>query len=442
MPIGSFESGWENYDHTSGPALREEGKTLLKGGTVAPNWLLRLGTEDFTDRLISAEVTFSREGEAGMRFNVLGSLRALQYERARVSFSFGYGTKVVPYFRGRLADPFDATSGLNSEATAYALKTELGQRYFAQRLDYGEWDLRDAFDDVIDRFGADTDRFEFRGTHSTELAPDIGEFGLEVSLSEALDTILEPMQFVMYDQPGGMVIVERSHLASLGTDEVFSGAGTYEPQDYPKDGFTFSESMRTFYSSVVIFRRDETFAGGGGPTVPGLGPPAGRGSPHVDTPEDEYAVYAEETIANSGQFNVQQGRNYLVPDYPGGQEHAEREALLLKTAIERGVGRFEWVCHPIDFSIGDHFTVIRHEQIVDPDTIFDPATYSVPQMDAVSYACVADEITFTLVARDDASSAPSEGRWTMTVSGYAFEKERTTIRPGSSTSIGLAVAPS
>ena len=70
---------------------------------------------------------------------------------------------------GRLAAPTDAISGLYSEATAYDLKTELGQRYFAQRLNYGGEDLRDTFADIIDRFGADTDRFEFRGTHSTEL---------------------------------------------------------------------------------------------------------------------------------------------------------------------------------------------------------------------------------------------------------------------------------
>ena len=430
MPIGSFESGWENYDHTSGPALREEAKVVDKVGTAAPNWRFQLGTEDWTNRLVSGEVTFSKEGDGGMRFVVAGSLRALQYERAPVKFWFGYGTKLVPYFVGRLAAPTDAISGLYSEATAYDLKTELGQRYFAQRLNYGGEDLRNTFADIIDRFGADTDRFEFRGTHSTELANDVGEFGLEITLLEALETVFEPMQFIMFAQPGGMVVVDRSHLASLGTDNVFSGAGTYEPGDYPTNGFTFSESMQNFYSDVTIFRRNETFAGGGGPGVLGLGP----ASSDASEPE-EYDVYVSLEIANSGQFNVQEGREYIIADYPGQQEHAEMEAELIKTAIERGVGRFEFTHPPLDFSIGDHFTVVRHEQIHDPSAFRNPAIANIPQIDAVSYACVAEEITFPFDFQSDSRWGP------MITSGLAFEKERVTIRGGSSTSLGLAVAP-
>ena len=434
MPIGSFESGWENYDHTDGPALREESKTLLKDATISPNWRLVLGTEDWTSRLKSAEVTFSREGESGARFDVAGSLRALEYERARTSFYFGYGTKLVPYFRGRLADPWDQVSGLASEASAYGLKTELGHRQFQQRVNYSGWDLRDAFGDVIDRFGADTDRFEFRGTHSTELAEKLGSFAIGTTLAEALDTILEPMQFIMYDQPGGMVIVERSHLASLGTDNVFSGAGHFEPEDYPMHGFSFSESMRNFYSGVRVFRHNENYQGGGGPGVLGLGPADSNGENL-----DEYDVYAEEDIANSGQFNVQEGRFYDVADYPGQQEHAESEALLLKNAIERGVGRFEWRCHPCDFSIGDHFTVVRHEQIHDPSSAFDRNVYAQPQIDAVLYACVAEEIVFSLAAGEPGQRSGEGERWSMTVSGLAFEIQRVTIQGGSTTSLGLAV---
>ena len=113
------------------------------------------------------------------------------------------------------------------------MKTELGQRQFQERVNYSGEDLRAAFDDVIDRFGADTDRFEFRGTHSTELAEKLGSFAIGTTLAEALDTILEPMQFIMYDQTGGMVIVERSHLVSLGTDNVFRALGISSPKIIP-----------------------------------------------------------------------------------------------------------------------------------------------------------------------------------------------------------------
>jgi hypothetical protein len=437
MPIGSFESGWEDYDHTTGPALISEGKELYKGGTQAPNWRLQIGTEEFTSRLVSCEVTFSKEGESGMRFSVAANLRALQYERARVSFWFGYGEKLVPFFRGRLALPVDAANGLNGEAEAFGLATQLGNRYFQGRVNYGGTDLRAAVADIWDRFGADEDRFDFWGEHTTELTRKLGSFGLEVSLLEALRTVLEPMQFQGYDQAGGMYIVQRGHLASLGTDEVFSGAGHYEPEDYPKDGFIFSESMQNQYASVTVFRRNEEWAGGGGEGAP-VGPPPAN--PDESELGDEYAVYANVPVTNSGIFQVHEGRDYVIADYPGQQEHAEREAELLATAISRGVGRFDWTPHPIDFSIGDHFTVIRHEQIIDPSAHFDYSVYSVPRLDAVSYACVAEEITFSLVAKDDPSLAPDTQRWgPMTVSGQAFESARTTLRPASSSPITLAV---
>ena len=34
---------------------------------------------------------------------------------------------------------------------------------------------------------------------------------------------------------------------------VFSGAGHYDPEDYPADGFVFDQSQANFYSDVVIF---------------------------------------------------------------------------------------------------------------------------------------------------------------------------------------------
>lgn len=414
--IGSFENAWRNYDHTTGPALKEEAKVQNKAGTAAPNWRIEIGGQNFTPRLQSWDIAFSREGESSVRFAVVGNLRALQYERAAVEIWFGYGTKLVPYFKGRLAEPTDSASGLVSEASAYGWATQLGQRYFQSRVNYAGWDLRDAVADIIDRFGMDPSRFDFWGTHSAELAEDIADFGLDVSLLEGLQTVLEPMQFQGYDAPYGLYIVKRGYLADLGTDEVYSGAGTYEPEDYPKDGFTFGQSMANFYSDVVIFRRKNEYAGGGGAGVTDLGP-TGDGDP------DEYAVYAIEPVADPGPFTVNEGRDYVVADYPGGQEHAEREAALLATSLSRGVGRFSCAMPPIDFEPGDHLTIIRHEQLHDPDAFQDFGNYYLPRIDAVSYACVVEEINFP------ADFTSDSGRWgPMTISGYAFEKERETIR--------------
>ena len=425
-PIGSFDEAWEDYnrDAATTPALIEEAKNPVKSGGNAPNWRLRIGTEEYTNRMVSAEVTFSSEGDSSIRFVVAGNLRALQYERARVELWFGYGTKLVPYFRGRLADPVDMASGLHSEATAYGLGTQLGNRYAQGRIDYGGWDLRDAWWDLIDRFGAEPDRFDFWGEHSTTLANDISEFGLEGSLREIEETILEPMQFKSFDHPGGMRIVKRSHLSTLGTENVFSGAGHYNVQHYPKDGFTFDQSMQNFYADVVIFRRTNEYAGGGGE--------GGSGTPD----DNEYAVYATEPVADPGPFHVHEGRDYVVADYPGGQEHAEREAELLATALGRGVGRFEWRCFPIDFAPGNHFTVTRNELIHDATYFGVNHWFALPQIDAVDYACVAEEVVLRI-------GAAGEGeRWSMTVSGTAFEESRTTVREaGTPIEIDLGVPP-
>ena len=441
MPIiGDFESAWEDYDHTTGPALITEGKDLEKVGSKAPNWRLVIGTENFTRRLINAEVTFSREGESSMQFTVIGNLRAAGYERARVSFWFGYGTKLVPYFRGRLAFPTDAPSGLASTAHAYGLATQLGQRYFLNRADYGGWDLRDAVADIWDRFGADLDRFDFWGEHSTELANDISSFGHEVSLLEALQTVLEPMQFKGYDVPHGMYLVKRGHLADLGTDEVFSGAGHYDPEDYPANGFLFDQSQMNFYSDVVVFRRKDEFAGGGGPGVMGANP--------AEADSDEYDVYVDKDVAGDsgvadpGPFTVHEGRIYPVPDYPGQQEHAERERELLVTSLSRGVGPASWKCHPIDFSPGDHLTVNVDEQYHDPDYLFSRGTYRQSRIDRVSYAYLIDEITFRMSSRMAGDTAVGTESWAMDTSGLAFEKDREVIRPaGSPTAIDLGVTP-
>ena len=132
-----------------------------------------------------------------------------------------------------------------STASAYGLATQLGQRYFFSRADYGGWDLRDAVADIWDSFGADLDSFDFWGEHSTELANDISSFGHEISHLEALQTVLEPMQFKGYDTPYGMYLVKRGHLADLGTDEVFTGAGTYDPEDYPQVASSSTSRKRT-----------------------------------------------------------------------------------------------------------------------------------------------------------------------------------------------------
>lgn len=441
MPIGSFQSAWEGYEHTDGPALLSEARDLEKTGAKAPNWRLKIGGEDYTRRLISASVTYSREGTASMQFAVIGNLRAADKQRAPMRFWIGYGTKLIPYFTGRLANPVDSPSGLYSEASAYALATQLGQRYFQHRTDYAGWDLRAAVNDLWDNhFGASDERLEFLGMHSTTLAEDLSSFGYEVSMLEALQTLLEPMQFIAYDQLAGIFTIKRNHLASLGTVDPMAGAGHYDPHEYPKDGFTFDQSMANFYDDVTIFRRKDTYAGGGGPGVSGANP---------DEPDsDEYDVFVNKVVAgdsgisNPNPFVVNEGRDFVVADYPGQQEHAARERGLLVASFSRGVGRGEWECFPCDYDLGDHVVVRRDEQIHDPAYLFSRGTYRQSQIDRVGYLMSVEETNFTMRARMVGSTAVGAESWAMNVAGPAFEAERTTIRPaGTPITIDLGVAP-
>ena len=290
------------------------------------------------------------------------------------------------------------------------------------------------------RFGADLDRFDFWGTHSTELANNIASFGHEISLLEAIQTVCEPMQFLGRDMPHGMYEIKRGHLADLGTDEVFSGAGHYDPEDYPVDGFVFDQSQANFYSDVVIFRRKETYAGGGGPGVTGANP--------AEPDSDEYDVYVDKDVAGDdgvsdpGPFTVHEGRIYPVPDYPGQQEHAERERELLVTSLSRGVGPASWKPHPIDFAPGDHLTVNVDEQYHDPDYLFSRDTYRQSRIDRVSYAYLVEEIAFRMSSRMVGDTAVGTDSWAMDTSGLAYEKDRETIRAaGSPTAIDLGVTP-
>ena len=173
--------------------------------------------------------------------------------------------------------------------------------------------------------------------------------------------------------------------------------------------------MANFYDDVIIFRRKDEFAGGGGPGLQGANP--------EEADSDEYDVFVNKRpnatigwagdsgVANPGPFLVNEGRDYVVADYPGQQEHAERERELLLTALGRGVGHFEWQCFPCDFDIGDHLTVYRDEQFHDPDYLFSSTHYSQARIDRIGYGCVVEETTFSMTAATvgDGSSATAVG---------------------------------
>jgi hypothetical protein len=448
--IGDFDSAWENYEHNGGPALIDEAKVAVKAGDLRPNWRIKIGTEDMTRRLIDAEVTFNATGESGMTFRVATQLHKQGYERARVQLWIGYGNKLVPFFRGKLADPKDSPSGLFSEAAAYGLSTQLGARHFGGRVSYQGWDLRDAFWDIVERFGADQDRFFFDGEHSQIIEGEEGEetatsgvaeFGLEHTMLEAMQAILPQMGFAGFDQAGGMFVVRKPPRA----DEVTRSSlvGILDDGHYPQGGFTYDQSTRNMYSKVIVFRRNEDFAAGGEPGVAtdegmttdedgGAVPAAFEGSEAENkatktwragrSKASEYAVYAEHDVDNSGPFNVHEGRAYIIPDWAGSQEHAEREAEWWADSFSAGVGRYQLTdISPIDFSLYDDFGLERREERRTPEghASFGQLYWtSRGDIYDVLYACQVESMTLRI----------AQQTFRMSLEGPAVVKEETLVQ--------------
>lgn len=457
MRIGDFDSFWENYDSRSGPALVAESKVRAKIGDARPNWRLYVGTTDYTNRLVSAEVTYSMtDGSSGMRFSVAGSEYAKRRERSPVRFWIGYGTKLVPYFAGQLAEPTDSRSGLYSEATAYGLGARMGQLYLGGRVSYKGYTVEDAWWDLIARFeaggnpgGPDIDRFDFPSGITDTVEADGAEqgFGLEHSFAEVEQTLLEPMGLIPYDQIGGLRLVRRP--ARLDKVADASLVATFNESDYPADpGYVVSASQRNIYDKVVVFRRTEEYAGGG---ARGAGAGAAveaafagsTGDISANAPgteggnkSDEYAVYAEAEVINTSTVEISPHRIYFEPDFLGTQAQAAVRAAQLANSFSAGAGRFEWGCFPVDLALNEAFGVVRTEEVHSSFPTI--GTVSLGDRYAVTYGNVAEEITFTLEAPQ---GAMDPGHLGMTISGPCVERSRVLVRAGSSSSLDLAVSP-
>lgn len=457
--IESFPGGWENYDHQSGPALVERAQERVKAGPGQFKKRLKIGGIDLTEQLVSCDVNFNEDGESGMTLEVGYPLNRTEMERARTELWIGYGDRLIPYFRGKLFEPKDSPSGLFSSATAYGLATQLGQRHMRGRVSYAGWDLREAFWDLIDRFGADKDRFFFDGEHSQILDGEESEsgglpdFGLEVSMREVETAILEQMSFGAFDIPGGMHVVQK--LPRIDAAERRNLNHIWRDQHYLQDGFEFSQPSRNFFSRVVVFRRNEEFGGGGAPTPEGSGMvPDGEGGWFPNTMDgseadtrrntswrpdrdwrSEYAVYAEKSVSNSGMFNVHEGRADIVPDYPGQQEHAVREAEWRANAYSAGVGPFTFNCPPCDFGLHDVFGVERIEEVrehLGPTGFRQLVNSALGRLDSVLYSCIVRGINLHI---DNTGE-------TMQVTGDGAVRDRSVVRPGGSlTPIRLGVSP-
>lgn len=416
--------------------LVEKAKNPIKVGDNAPAWRLTIGGEDLSDRLVSAEVTYSSSGESGMTFTLARNLYSHNRERQFVNLEIGYGSTLVPFFLGRLSQPKDHRSGLYSEATAYGPSGDLGSRYFRGRVSYANMDAATAALDIWNRcFAGDNSAALFSwNAPTTTLEGDLETFGFEHSFLEALQAVLEPLGLIGADQPDGNFVVRQP----LRMDQVTRAnlQGIFGEGSYPKDpGYSFGESTRNIYNNVVIARRSEEYAGGSaaGAGQPGMVQDAqgnwvpaefygsgaqtsanASGNPNK-TPESEYAVYAERPVLENGQEPAFRRRANITADYPGTQVSAAALAEHIAASLSVGVGRSEIEISPCDYALYDVFGVEREEQTLASE----PGAVSGP-LDNVLYANQIEEITLNIAL----------STFRMALSGSGAERERTNIRPG------------
>src|SRR5215218_1267568 len=446
MPIGDYDPFWEGYRHSSGPSLIDEAKAHYNGYGPGPNWRLQIGTREMTDRIVEAEVTYSAEGESAMHFIVSSQIQKREYERAPIFLWIGYGTKLVPYFFGRVDMPSDSRSSLFSEVSAFGISTEMGRRYFGGRVSYADWDLEAAWWDLISRFGGEQNSYAFDAGSTTLVEGDLETFGLEHTIREAEEAILEPLGLVGVDQPGGTHVVKRPF--RMDTLTRANLAGIFDQGDYPKDGFTQADRMKNYYAKVVVLRRNEEWAGGGsaGEGAPGMviandgswvpqayfGSTAEMIESQLENPgRVEYAVYAEREVASSSRYDVPKGDVYMVPDFSGTQMKALDEAEQLASGYSAGVGTYEFTCPVVDFAPYDHFGVTR---------TFEDREFGLGSLDYTSvgslwgalYGCRVENTTLNI----------AKNTMHMTVSGSQAERERWLIRASDpAVTINLGVSP-
>lgn len=453
--IGDFDSFWENYDSRSGPALVAESKEKIKTGDARPNWRLEVGTTNYSKRLISAEVTYSiADGSSGMRFTVSGSEYARRRERTAVRFWIGYGTKLVPYFFGQLAEPTDSRSGLYSESTAYGLGGRMGQLSIGGRLSYKNWTVENAWWDLIARFeaggnpgGPDIDQFDFQSGVTDMVEADGAQqgFGAEHMFLEVEQTLFENMGLIAYDQIGGLRLVRRPARLDKVVDAPL--VATFNESEYPADpGFTISANQRNIYDKVIVFRRSEKYASGGargtgadaaveaafaGSTADNkANVPGEEGGAKVD----EYAVYAERDVVNTSTIEISPHRIYWEADFMGTQAQAVTRAQQLANSFSSGAGQFEWGCFPVDLPLNEAFGVVRTEEV--RAGVSSPPQVSLGPRYAVLYGCVGEEISLLL---EPPQGSTDPGHFGMTMRGPTLERSRSQVRAGSSYALDTAV---
>lgn len=302
-----------------------------------------------TKRLIQATVNYDAEGGASARVQLTG--RAAGYEGYILRIRAGFGRETDRIFVGEVRDVVDMASTNTTEIIAYGTSTIRGTQRLNMALDYSGLTLRQAMDHINDDVGRGGSAMEFGsfgmlGGHeyiihdpdaepaeTKSKQPGHGFFPSEATWQETERALLEPTDYVSYDNPLGHVIHKKPEIRRGGNPVNYTWwwYPNVKMDAYPKGGFEFKAGAHQIYDRVIVFRRIQDY--GEYVTV-------NQGAGFPKRVREFYQVYAEAKVNRTGLWAAWKNTDHYVPDFNGSQAEAEREAGRLAVDFANVKGSF------------------------------------------------------------------------------------------------------
>lgn len=259
---------------------------------------------DFSDKLISATVTYSTDvGGSGLVFDTMGSLE--DYEDAPIDLWLGYGDMMLPYFVGNIISPKDNEVLNTSSGTAYGPFKNMNQVIGSRETFVGQT-LQWLIMEMAYRSQMRGGDIEIRGGKNYNI-DGLDVFPFDTTCIDVLNTVFEKFNFIGMDIPGGKRLFMRKPKPGVTS----AAKGEYGPDNYRS--FTIDPTNETSYFKVVVYREDE------------LG---------------NNAVYAEQDISNLRKFKPPRNRWFVISDFQGTQEEAEQECYDTAISLRAGEKKF------------------------------------------------------------------------------------------------------
>lgn len=295
-------------------SLTELAQTQDQIGEGAPAWHVHIGGKRMSKRQIT-QVSFAQNDQGVAKLDVEGELDPRSLDNAPVSLRAGYGAQTPLYFSGHLVDPkFDAPEAYGS-ATAFDPFGMMGRQHLLRDLQFVNQTAETGVYEVISGSLLNTRRLEVLGARKYRFTEDFFE---EFTIEEALDGILDPIEYVRASRPGYGGLI----MPPPGPGSTSRRKAVYKPKHYPPGGFNpVKESA--FYSEVRVLRRNE---------------------------DGVYEVRAKEAVENevTSDYPPNRNRAYYILDYTGTQ--AEADLLAYETSVRLREGTWKWSLENIAFN--------------------------------------------------------------------------------------------